>query len=211
MFLLNTSGVSYYFVEFHEKDKFIYLGDIPENHAFTNMERGMYGRGFLFELEKKKMIADCNPENGFRNTSCIQKMIIQKMGCKVPWYESGNGFRICNTTEDFEKFTKLRLNIYRGNQNLKEFGCLPQKKDCQTRNWKRNVAFDMSLDSLKTNAVYLFGLKPETNFEDLIALSLMGASKDVRYSHIQSQKRIYDTLYFYVFTNFQIQAGNLFA
>ena len=101
------------------------------------LSAGMYGRGFLFELEKKKMIADCNPENGFRNTSCIQKMIIQKMGCKVPWYKNGDGFRICNTTEDFEKFTKLRLNIYRGNQNLKEFGCLPQKKDCQTRNWKR--------------------------------------------------------------------------
>ena len=153
------------------------------NHTHTSLLQILYFySGILFEHEKTSLIADCNPENNYRNNSCIRRFITQKMGCTIPWYKPENGVRICNRQEDFDKYAQLTLDIKRGTENLKEFGCLPHNEhpDCQSKHWKRTLAFANKEETVKTTAIQALNFNSETNFSEIMLLTLMAASKDVR-------------------------------
>ena len=177
--MLNSSGIDSFLIEFHDRDKFMFMSSSPENAAFFSIAKG--GKGLIFEENKKSLSYNCNNRNDYRSNECIRKYITQKLGCTLPWYKEEKSVRICKTSEDYDKFLQLRLDIYRGFGNLEEFGCL-KFPDCKTKNWNRNVAFDLDEANIKAAAA-LLNHGNDTNFEELILLQLFAGSRDVRILH----------------------------
>ena len=154
------------------------LSSIPENSAIFTLTKGSFGKALLFEHKIRSLKYNCNDNNNYRSNSCIRKHLTQKLGCTLPWYNEEKNVRICQTTEDYEKFYRLRLDIYKGNGSLKELGCL-QSPDCTAKSWERNVAFDLNLANLEEAATML-GHGNETKYEDLLLLQILPGSRDVK-------------------------------
>ena len=125
------------FWEFNEdsQSRMIFKPDFS-NAKYTTFP--MDGEFNALAMKTNKLVQNCEAANNtVKHFDCIQNYITKQMGCKLPWWKSGDqNLMECSSNEDLENYIRLHIEILGGKRDpdLEEFGCL--RKNCVEHSWR---------------------------------------------------------------------------
>ena len=125
------------FWEFNEdsQSRMIFKPDFS-NAKYTTFP--MDGEFNALAMKTNKLVQNCEAANNtVKHFDCIQNYMTKQMGCKLPWWKSGDqNLMECSSNEDLENYIKLHIEILGGKRDpdLEEFGCL--RKNCVEHSWR---------------------------------------------------------------------------
>ena len=82
--------------------------------GFQISARGEGHKEYLIETETTSLKTsryDCIEDNSMLMKECIDDFIAEELNCSLPWTNSKNGLRICQSEEDLVAFRTLSFNI----------------------------------------------------------------------------------------------------
>ena len=133
----NDAGFVIMFWEFNEdsQSRMIFKPDFS-NAKYTTFP--MDGEFNALAMKTNKLVQNCEVANNtVKHFDCIQNYMTKQMGCKLPWWKSGDqNLMECSSNEDLENYIKLHIEILGGKRDpdLEEFGCL--RKNCVEHSWR---------------------------------------------------------------------------
>ncbi len=107
----------------------------------------------VLRIHRVVSLHDCDSLNGQVFDACLDKFIMSKLGCRLPWINKGNVIdigRTCTTAKDLDNYMNLLdfVKSYDGHKELQAYGCL--QSNCLVDEWYPQISGNYQ--ELKDNA-----------------------------------------------------------
>ena len=111
-------------------------------------------RYITLEMSSKRRAKNCDVDNQQKPFTCVNKFILAKMSCHIPWLQSNSPKKVCTSALDLDEYYNIHKGILENqlDQELKEFGCF-LKPNCVENYWIPKTLVQLK-DSIIENSPY---------------------------------------------------------